>query len=135
MPQVQINFLAVVAAAVVNMVIGGIWYSPGVFGKTWMNLAGIRPGNMKGGAGPAYAQMFVVALIFAYVLARFVGYAQAHTLGQGIALGFWVWIGFVATTSAGDYIFGGRPRQLFVLNNGYQLVTLLVNGSLLALWR
>jgi len=135
MPQVQINFLAVVAAAVANMIIASIWYSPGVFGKRWMTLAGIRQeGDMKG-AGPAYAAAFVVALILAYVLAHFVGYTQAHTLGDGLQLGFWVWLGFVATTSAGDYIFGGRPRPLYVLNNGYQLVTLLINGVLLALWR
>lgn len=134
MPQVQINFLAVVAAAVANMIIGSIWYSPGVFGKRWMSLAGIRQGGMKE-AGPAYAAAFVVALILAYVLAHFVGYTQAHTFGDGLQLGFWVWLGFVATTSSGDYIFGGRPRQLYVLNNGYHLVTLLVNGVLLALWR
>jgi uncharacterized protein DUF1761 len=135
MAQVHINVLAVVVAAVANMIIGSIWYSPGVFGKTWMSLAGVQPGNMKGGAGPAYAGSFVVALILAYVLAHFVGYTQASTLGQGIQLGFWVWLGFVATTSSGDYIFGGRPRPLYVINNGYHLVTLLVNGALLAVWR
>ena len=135
MPQVHINFLAVLAAAVANMIIGSIWYSPGVFGRTWMSLIGKRMEDMKGGAGRAYAAAFVVALILAYVLAHFVGYTQAYSVGQGIQLGFWVWLGFVATTSTGDYIFAGRPRQLYFINNGYQLVTLLVNGALLAAWR
>ena len=135
MPQVHINFLAVLAAAVANMIIGSIWYSPGVFGKIWMGLIGKRVEDMKGRAGPAYAAAFVVALILAYVLAHFVGYTQAYSLGQGIQLGFWVWLGFVATTSTGDYIFAGRPRQLYFINNGYHLVTLLVNGALLAAWR
>ena len=135
MPQVHINFPAVLAAAVANMIIGSIWYSPGVFGRTWMSLIGKRMEDMKGGAGRAYAAAFVVALILAYVLAHFVGYTQAYSLGQGIQLGFWVWLGFVATTSTGDYIFAGRPRPLYFINNGYHLVTLLVNGALLSAWR
>ena len=36
MPSVDINWWAVLAAAVINMVIGAIWYSPSGFGKPWM---------------------------------------------------------------------------------------------------
>ena len=31
-----INWLAVLVAGVSSFVVGGIWYSPGLFGKAWM---------------------------------------------------------------------------------------------------
>ena len=130
----HVNWVAVIVAAIINMIVGAIWYSPGVFGKNWMALTGKRMDDMKSGAGRAYGQAFVVALITAYVLARFVGYAGAHSIVRGAVIGFLAWIGFVATSSAGDVIFGGRPTKLYAITNGYQLVVLIINGALLATW-
>jgi hypothetical protein len=130
----HINWLAVIAAAVINMIIGGIWYSPAMFGASWMALIGKRREEIRGGAGRAYILAFIVALVFAYVLARFVRYAGAHSLGRGALIGFLAWIGFVATSGAGDVIFAGRPVKLYAITNGYQLVTFIINGALLAAW-
>lgn len=135
MPMVHVNFFAVIAAAVINFIIGAIWYSPGVFGSTWMSLMGKRPEDMRSGAGQAYAGVFVTALILAYVLARFISLAGAHTIGDGAQIGFWVWIGFVATTSVADVLFGGKPPKLWSINNGYQLVSLVIIGAVLARWQ
>ena len=32
----NINWLAVLVAGISAFVVGGIWYSPGLFGKAWM---------------------------------------------------------------------------------------------------
>ncbi|MBL7747055.1 MAG: DUF1761 domain-containing protein, partial [Chitinophagaceae bacterium] len=32
----SINWLAVLVAGISAFVVGGIWYSPGLFGKAWM---------------------------------------------------------------------------------------------------
>lgn len=134
MPQVHVNFLAVLVAAIINMIVGSIWYSPAVFGRRWMALVGKRMEDMRGGGGRAYAGIFVAALILAYVMARVVGLAHAQTVGQGAGVGFWMWIGFVATATAGDFIFAGRPPGLYILNNGYQLIALIIIGAVLAVW-
>ncbi len=39
----QINYWAVVVAAVVAFVVGAVWYSPLLFGKTYMELRGMNP--------------------------------------------------------------------------------------------
>ncbi len=39
----MVNYLAVLVAAIVGMVVGFIWYSPKVFGKMWMKLSGVNP--------------------------------------------------------------------------------------------
>lgn len=135
MPMIHVNFLAVVVAAVLNMILGAIWYSPAVYGKTWMALVGKRAEDMRSGAGRGYVLGFIAALILAYVLASVIGIAQAKGILQGARVGFWMWIGFVATTSAGDVLWAGRPAKLYFINTGYNLAALIVMGALLAAWR
>ena len=132
----HVNYPAVVIAAVLNMVVGAIWYSPAVFGATWMALTGKASGDMKSGSmGRSYGLMFLAALVLAFAVAKFVGYMQATTLIGGARAGIWIWIGFVLTTTAGFYIFEGRPAKLYWLNNGFHLVSLVIMGALLAVWR
>lgn len=50
-------------------------------------------------------------------------------------VGFWNWLGFVAPVTLGGVLWEGKPWKLWGLNNGYQLLSLLVMGVILALWR
>lgn len=133
-----VNYLAVLVAAIINMVIGAIWYSPSLFGKNWMELAGIRPEDAEkraGGARRAYSWTFVASLLMAYALARILWYAAAQTVIGGALIGLLAWLGFVATTAGANYLFEGRPCRLYAINTGYPLVSLIVMGALLAAWR
>src|SRR5688500_7188710 len=132
MPTVEINFWAILLAALVNMVIGGAWYSMNLFGRPWMNYVGQTEEELKGGAAPGYIGMTLAAVVMAYVLAHFVDYAEASSITQGAATGLWVWVGFVATAMSGELLFEGRPKGLYLINTGYYLVTLPLMGALLA---
>ena len=138
MVQIDINGFAVLAAAVASMVIGAIWYSPAVFGKIWMSLTGISDSKIKEmkskGMAKSYVIGFIASLVTAYVLAHFVDYAEATTLIMGMQAGFWVWLGFIATTMIGIVLWENKPVKLYMLNVPYYLISLLVMGSILALW-
>lgn len=126
------NVTAIIIAAVINMVVGALWYSSFAFGKQWMKLSGISQEAMKKGAQKAYLMVFATALILSFVLSRFVSMAGAHTFNDGAIIGFWVWLGFVVTTNAADVIFVGKKMELFQLNMGYNLIALLLMGGALA---
>ncbi len=132
-----INYLAVVVAAAANFLLGGLWYSPVLFGKKWMALQNITEEDIKrrGGAGKAYGSAIVGALVMAYVLAHIVGYADATTAGAGAQSGFWCWLGFVATAGIANTMFEHRPLGLYFINAGYYLVSLIIMGVILAVWR
>ncbi len=134
----DVNYLAVLIAAVVNMAIGAFWYSPAGFGKQWSALMGwtdpAKTDQMKKGAGKSYAWMFVASLITMFVLANVARLAGAATMMQGAVVGFWIWLGFVATTQIGSILWDMKPAKLFAINTLYSLVTLVVNGALLAVW-
>ncbi|MGB2867306.1 MAG: DUF1761 domain-containing protein [Bacteroidota bacterium] len=136
MGDMQINYLAVLVSAVVSMVIGGLWYSPVLFGKQWMALMGMPekpPENFN--PAPLYAQAFVASLVCYYVLARLI-VATGHTTAmEGLISGFWVWLGFIATVQFTGNLFSMKPIKLFYLETSYQLVCTLIAGMIIALWR
>lgn len=134
----NVNYLAVLIAAVINMAIGAFWYSPAGFGKQWSTLMGwtdpAKMADMKKGAGKSYAWMFVASLVMMYVLANIVRLSGAATVTDGAMAGFWVWLGFVATTQVGIILWDMKPAKLFAINTLYSLVTLVINGAVLAMW-
>lgn len=133
MPNVDVHWLAVVVAAVINMVIGAVWYSKGLFGKEWAKLTGRKLEEM-GSGGKGYTVAAVAALVQAWVLAHFVAYALSNTFMEGAVTGFWLWLGFVGLGMAAGYVFEGKSWMLWKVNSGYALVVLLINGGLLAAW-
>lgn len=129
------NWLAIIIAAVVQMALGFLWYGP-LFGKTWMSLMGITPqGTRPEGMGTTYAWSALGSLVTAFVLSKVVIAMGAVSIGAGIAVGFWVWLGFVATVTLGSVLYERRSTSLYTLNNGYQLVALAIMGAILAVWK
>src|SRR5258706_16106313 len=136
-----INFLAVLAAAVASMAIGFLWYSPALFAKPWMkamgweNMDAAQMAEMKKKAGPMYGASFVGFLITAFVMSKFA--VAMHLAGSthALKLGAAVWLGFVAPVQLTDVLFGGKKRELFPINTGYQLVCMWVMALIVVLWR
>lgn len=134
MPEASINYLAVLVAAVISMVLGYIWYHQKVFGTAWMKMVGLTEESAKKGAGPAMFGMFVVALISAFVLAHFVDYTNATTFAKGLVTGLWLWFGFSGAVLFSNFAFERRPFKWFLITAGYQLVNLAILGGVLAVW-
>ena len=59
----HLNWLAVVAAAVSTFLIGGLWYSPMMFGRAWMSANGFKQENLGGNMGKIFGFAFVFALL------------------------------------------------------------------------
>lgn len=134
MPSVFINWWALLAAALVNIAVGSLWYSRLGFGKPWAHLTGRRPGEMANGR-LAYAVTVAASLLQAWILVHFVRYGGALSFVRGAEIGFFLWLGFVALTSVIHQVFEGRSWRLWQINAGYFLVVLIINGGLLAAWR
>ncbi len=139
MPSVDINWWAVIVAAVVNMVVGFVWYSPPVFAKQWAKLTGRKMDEMGDGT-QGYVLTTVGALLQAFILLHFVRftayfYPTYSNLSVGLMTAAWAWLGFVLVPQLVNSTFEGRSKKLLGINTGYFLVVLLINGVLLASWR
>ena len=85
MPEVDINYLAVLVVAAVAFGLGALWYSPVLFAKPWMAAIGKTAEEIKveseGKSMPLiYGQTFLAWLLTAFVMAHFVDYAAAKTV-------------------------------------------------------
>ena len=130
---ISINHWAVIIAALAAWGFGALWYSPVMFEKQWLKHVGKKQSEL-GNPGKAMAGMFLATLLMAYVLAHVIQYFGATTWQAGAAAGFWIWLGFVLTSTAGVYIFEGRPKNLYYIYNGYQLVALVIMGIIISIW-
>ena len=128
----SVNWLAVVAAAVAYFVIGMLWYSPLLFVNAWMRLAKVKPNkgsmvtSMLGGA--------LTSLVTSAVLAAMLVMTAQTGAYAGALLALWVWFGFVGTTTLGIVLWEGKPFSLWLLNNGYNLIGLVIIGLILGAW-
>ncbi|MDP1678112.1 MAG: DUF1761 domain-containing protein [Bacteroidota bacterium] len=136
MGELQINSFAVIVAAILNMVVGAIWYGPMLFAKQWMAVNNINPEEMKNvNPMPMYAQSIVVTIVSYWVLAMAITITNAVTVSGGMSVAFWLWIGFIAPVQYTANLFSSKKILAFFLDTGYQLVTMLIAGGLLAVWR
>ena len=100
----QPNLVAVLVAGIIPMVVGSIWYGP-LFGKMWMKMIGKTEEELRESMSPIkmYVVTFVFALVMAYVLAHVLqAFADAYAvtgLVAGLQGAFWMWLGFLLTTS------------------------------------
>lgn len=130
-----INYLAVIVATVVAMVIGFAWYSPQVFGKRWMGYLGTTQAQL-GNPGPTGMAVGVVsALLNAWVLAVLAMNLGGTTIGDGVKLGLLCWLGFMATITAAQISFEKKPWGLWAVNNGHNLIVQILMAAIVTAWR
>lgn len=130
----SLNWLAVIAATLSTFILGGIWYSPIMFGRAWMEVAGISEEKAKQ-ANPVtvYGGAFALTLISAINLGMFLG--PESDLTFGITAGAAVGIGWVATSFGIVYLFEQRPKLHWFINASYMVVAFIIMGAILGGWK
>jgi hypothetical protein len=131
--EIQLNYVAVLLAAIAAMIIGALWYSPLLFVKAWLKEAGLSEKDMKKGMSPMAAMGvgFLVQLLAAYVLAHFLVIVQPDSMQEALQAGFWVWLGFIATTQIGSVLWEMKSLKYFAINAAHTLVSMLVMAAVL----
>jgi hypothetical protein len=132
--EVPVNYLAVLVAAIASYAIASLWYGV-IFRKLWMQLTNIS--EMK----PAPVQMalpFVGSLVMSYVLTHSIAFGNAYVQTSGVSGGlmggFFNWLGFIAPVTLMGVVYEKRPWKLWILDNGFWLLSLLVMGAILTAW-
>jgi Protein of unknown function (DUF1761) len=129
----EVNYLAVIAAAVATFALGGLWYSPALFGKAWQREAGVSEEKMKtANMALIFGLTFVLSLIAAWVFALFLGPRPPMALGLGA--GFSAGLCWVAASFGISYLFERRSLKLWLINGGYHTLQFTIIGLILALW-
>lgn len=129
----DVNWLAVIVAAIVKFAIGAVWFTA-LFGTRWRQLMNVPEGASQQGLVPAMIVQIIGDLIMAYILARFILHYGIAGIGGGILIGFMAWLGFVATLMVGSIFYEKKKPELIAINAGYQLVGIVVMGAIIGIW-
>jgi hypothetical protein len=125
------DLLAVLVAALLGFVIGGVWYGP-LFGKAWMHASGMTEEKVRAGNRvKIFGLTFVLTLVAAFSLAMFIG---AGDWRFGMFAGFMTGATFVAVALGITYLFEHRSLSLWLINSGYQVLLFTAMGALLGAW-
>jgi hypothetical protein len=128
----NIHYPAVLLAAFSTFFIGGLWYSPLLFARPWLQDNGLSDADLKIGGGPVFAGAIVCAMIQAFVLALFLGPTADARFGA--VTGVLVGLGWVAPALTTTFLFERRPRRLVLIDAAYHIVTYTVMGVILGAW-
>lgn len=124
------NLFAIVLAAVSSFVLGGLWYSPLLFGRAWNRENG---GEVPAGhPAKVFGVSFVFSLVAAAAFAWWLGPAPA--LDAALKAGAVAGIGFVAASFGINYQFAQRSFALWLIDGGYHAAQFLLFGLILGLW-
>ncbi len=140
----SINWLAVLVAGLSAFVIGGIWYSPGLFGKAWMKDSNLTEEDIKkGNKGKIFGFTAIFSLLMAVNLAMFLADTPAECTGNcaritdvswgataGFLAGIWTFCAIAIHS-----LFELKSWRLIFINGGYSLVALTLMGAIIGLWR
>ena len=129
-----INWLAVLVAGISAFVIGGVWYSPALFGRAWMSENHLTTEDVqKGNKAKIFGWTLVLSLIMAANLAMFLNTPDVD-LSMGILYGFLtgIWI-FCGIAIVG--LFELKSARYIFINGGYMLIALSLMGAILGAWK
>ena len=129
----EFNVWAVLAAAASGFVLGGLWYSPALFGRAWQREIGLSDEQLaKANMALIFGLSFVLCLIASFVFAMFLG--PRPPLALGLGAGFSAGLCWVGASFGINYLFERKSLKLFFINAGYHTVQFTLIGLILALW-
>ena len=140
----HVNYLAVLVTGFVIFALGGLWYSPLLFAKPWTRMMGkteeeliayMASPKAKREMPLMYAMAFVTGLLIAWVMAIVVNHFPPATALRGAEVGAICWLGFAAATSFATALFSMQPKALWLINSGYNLISFVLAGVILAAWK
>jgi len=132
----QINYLAVIAAAVIYMGVAALWYSPLMFGRSWMRENKLDEETLEQrGMFPALAYAFIAALVLAFGIAMLIALTGRESWFGGALIGLFAGVLISAPAALPVYVFENRSLHLYALNEGMPVIAFAIMGAVIGGWQ
>lgn len=123
-----ISYLGIIISTVTSFIIGGLWYSPVLFGKQWMKFNNFDEKDLKKGTTKIFVTSFLLQLLAAIILAAFLGESGwLFSLAAGLMIG----IGWVGAAMGTTYLFERKPFKLWLINAGYHIIVFTIMSAII----
>ena len=131
----HLNWLAIFIAALSVFLIGGLWYSPLLFGKSWMKENGFSNVDvLKGNKPKIFVLSFLFSFVMAFNLAMFLNDSKT-TVAWGVIAGFLAGFGWVAMSLFVIGQFERKSTKYMLIHGGYVTLSFIIMGLVIGVWR
>src|SRR5437762_13870586 len=132
----NINWLAVLVAAIAFFLLGALWYSF-LFRDAWIKASGVNVNdhNAKKGVGAMFLSSFVLIVITSVGVALFTARVGSGGWMTGLKVGLVAGICFCATSISNSYLYEKRPLALHLINGFYNIVGCVIGGIIISVWK
>lgn len=138
----DINYVGILVATMVTFVLGGLWYSPLMFGKWWMQimecdtLSQEELKKMQKKMAPFYGLQLLLTLMTTVVLSIFI----TDVLNSDADTYFMtalIWVGFIVPTQIAGVVWANTKqkfwaKQIFIMIS-FQLVAIMLSAWILSI--
>ncbi|WP_425063804.1 DUF1761 domain-containing protein [Pyruvatibacter mobilis] len=128
----QLNWLAVLAAAIAGFATGAVWY--GVFAKPWMEAAGLSQEDLTQSAA-LYVVAFALQVIMAVTIAGVIALTGITSWLAGALLGAGLGLGLVTANKALNASFQGTDKRLVLIDGLHAATAFAFMGAILGGWQ
>lgn len=129
----DVNWVAILVAALAFFAVGAVWYQPKVMGARWMKAAEVDPS--KASPNPwIFLGTLVAYFLMAMVLAMIAQGIGASSFGDGLALGLSTGVVFVGAQAWVNTSYEGRSFSLVVVNGGVGVIGHVIMAVIVTVW-
>ena len=129
----ELNFLAILLAAVGKFIVGGMWFSKILFGALWLQETGLKMDELGDSKKPMIITM-ISGILFVFTVAVLLS-MMTLDLTSAIAIAVIMAIGISGAQSLPSFLFEGRPMKLYLIYATQYVAEFVVVVSILTLMR
>ena len=137
----HLNYLAVAVCSIIYFGLGAIWFSPMLFSKPWMAGHGIvlpddatAKEQMRKEMPKMMGMTFVLCVLSTIVLAYLLVRTGASDWMGGAKIGL-VTAFFPFMTMGLSHMYTRKSFKLTMIDAGYHIVSLIIVGIILSVWK
>ena len=124
------SFYTVLGAAAAAFVVGGLWYSPALFGKAYLKLRGLDSTAAGAMSMTEVVGELVRCILLAWVMAHLLSRGGESGVLTALTFGGWMWVA-IYTALAGSVLHEGVPWRLYAIHAGDGLAKMLAMATIL----
>ena len=134
----ELNWLAVLAGAVIYFVLGALWYSPMLFARPWQRSIGWDPERTPPQMSPAtYVAPLLAYIVMAIAVGMLAKATGSDDVTDGLILGLVVGVGLSLAHTLVDATFDPNkpePWVWFAINGSYHTIGLVIVAVIVSVW-
>lgn len=130
----QVNFLAILVVALLNLVLGFVWFSPQMVGSLFYTNKEKNMCEAQVKKPWKFASCVFEGFLFAWALAIFLYAVDPPSVTHAIGVGLTAWIGFTFTFHLSAFVWEKETASQSLMNALYTLIYVIIASVILYYW-